>query len=220
MSGLLVLVPTDLELSKLQPLLGDRVAQAGGILRTCGFGPISSGIRTMQLLAECRPTAVVLVGIAGAYGGDLAVGTAATFSRFACYGIGAGSGPSFRTAGELGWPQLIDRKSGLSYGEIIPPPRESRSTEPDAGGAGRTLLTVCAASDSADDVDDRLRRFPDAAAEDMEAYSVAMACGMAAVPLKVVRGISNRAGDRNKANWDITAALDAAAELVISGFGS
>jgi futalosine hydrolase len=48
----------------------------------------------------------------------------------------------------------------------------------------------------------------------MEAFSVALACRMAKVPLTVIRGISNMAGDRDKANWNVTGALEAAAELV------
>lgn len=85
----------------------------------------------------------------------------------------------------------------------------------DAGDSTRLmLLTVCSASGSREDVADRLRKFPHAVAEDMEAFSVALACRMAKVPLTVIRGISNMAGDRDKANWNVTGALEAAAELV------
>jgi len=44
---------------------------------------------------------------------------------------------------------------------------------------------------------------------------VAMACKLARIPLIVIRGISNIAGDRNKANWNVKAALKAAVELVV-----
>ncbi len=213
MSGLLVLVPTEFELSKLQPLLADRVERAGAIMMTCGFGPISSGIQTMQLLMQHRPESVVLIGIAGALSNHLDIGTATDFSQCACYGVGAGSGPDFRTSEELGWPQWVDPKSQRCVGDIL-----SLSDESDSDGAGRMVLTACAASDSTDDVKNRLRRFPEAAAEDMEAFSVAMACRMVDVPLTVIRGISNVAGDRNKANWKVTAALNAAAELFLARF--
>ena len=75
------------------------------------------------------------------------------------------------------------------------------------------LLTVCAASGSTDDVAHRLNKFPQAVAEDMEAFSVALACRMARIPLTVIRGISNMAGDRDKTNWNVAEALEAAAEL-------
>ena len=62
--------------------------------------------------------------------------------------------------------------------------------------------------------------FPDAVAEDMEAFGVAMACQMHGVPLEVVRGISNEVGDRDHSQWQIDKALRAAAELVIRLFDS
>jgi len=209
MTRLLILVPTDFELRKLQPLLADSVKQADGMLLTCGFGPIVAGIRTTQLLAFYKPRAVVLAGIAGALGPQLPIGTATTFSRIACYGIGAGSGSDFETASELGWPQWTDPEFGESYGDVIEPTIES-----DPGGSpGSMLLTVCAASGCTEDVAHRLNKFPHAVAEDMEAFSVALACRMARIPLTVIRGISNMAGDRDKTNWNVAAALEAAAEL-------
>ena len=48
----------------------------------------------------------------------------------------------------------------------------------------------------------------------MEAFGVAMAASLAGVPVQVVRGISNNAGDRDKAHWEIGEALEAAAQLV------
>ena len=63
------------------------------------------------------------------------------------------------------------------------------------------------------DVAMRLERYPDAVAEDMEGFGVAVACYFGGVPLQIIRGISNRAGDRDKRNWDIDGALHAAGEL-------
>lgn len=79
MTPLLILIPTDFELQKLQPLLTDSVKRAGGVIATCGFGPIVAGIRTTQLLAFYKPRAVVVVGIAGALGPQLPIGTATFF---------------------------------------------------------------------------------------------------------------------------------------------
>ena len=56
----------------------------------------------------------------------------------------------------------------------------------------------------------RRERFPDAVAEDMEGFAVAVACTLAGVPLRVVRGISNLVGDRDPKHWRIPAALAAA----------
>lgn len=80
---------------------------------------------------------------------------------------------------------------------------------------GRDLLTVCAASANPADVSMRSRRYPDAVAEDMEGFGVAVACYFGATSLEIIRGISNRAGDRDPRNWDINGALRAASELTL-----
>ena len=222
MTRVLVLVPTEFELRKLQPLIAEAESSANCIIATCGFGPIVSGIKTTQLLTRHNPTKVILAGIAGAIGPRFSIGTAASFSRVACYGIGAGAGSEFQTASELGWTRWNEATTtpGSKYilqlhcGPASFQPWRSDSTA-DSGDASDNsidqplLLTVCAASANSTDVADRLKKFPQAAAEDMEAYSVAMACRMANVPLTVIRGISNLAGDRNKAHWDVDAALKA-----------
>ncbi len=224
MSRVLVLVPTEFELRKLQPLIAEAVAAADGTIATCGFGPIVSGIKTTQLLAHHNPAKVVLAGIAGAIGPRFSIGTAASFSQVACYGIGAGSGSEFQTASELGWTRWNDATAIQGSQDILElhsDPASFRSWRSDSiadsGDASDNsideplLLTVCAASANSTDVENRLKKFPQAAAEDMEAYSVAMACRMANVPLTVIRGISNLAGDRNKAHWNVDAALKAVA---------
>lgn len=222
MTRVLVLVPTEFELRKLQPLIAEAVATANGIIATCGFGPIVSAIKTTQLLTRHNPTKVVLAGIAGAIGPRFSVGTAASFSQVACYGIGAGSGSEFQTASELGWTRWNEATATPGSQDILELGSDPASFRPwrsdstaNSGEASNDsieeplLLTVCAASANSTDVADRLKKFPQAAAEDMEAYSVAMACQMANVPLTVIRGISNLAGDRNKAHWDVDAALKA-----------
>jgi futalosine hydrolase len=181
------------------------------MIETCGLGPIAAGIRTATLLATHMPQSVMLVGIAGAYLQRLPIEEAAVFSRFACYGIGAGSGSAFQTASELGWSQWNGPATSRLTTDAI-----NMTKDHTGDNAGQLLLTTCAASGCLNDVNERIRKFPEAVAEDMEAFSVAMACSIASVELTVIRGISNNAGDRNKANWKIETALRAAAELALS----
>lgn len=228
MTRVLVLVPTEFELRKLQPLIAESVAAADGIITTCGFGQIVSGIMTAQLVARHNPTQVVLAGIAGAIGPRFSIGSAARFSHIACYGIGAGNGSEFQTASELGWTRWNGATVNCGPQDILELQSHPKSFQPwhsvsktnsDADSNIHSqstfdqpmLLTVCSASANSADVADRLRKFPQATAEDMESYAVATACQMAKVPLTVIRGISNIAGDRNKAHWNIDAALDAVA---------
>ena len=52
-----------------------------------------------------------------------------------------------------------------------------------------------------------------ALAEDMEAFGVALACRLHGARLTVVRGVSNRAGDRDVGRWRIGEALEEAHRL-------
>jgi futalosine hydrolase len=49
----------------------------------------------------------------------------------------------------------------------------------------------------------------------MEGFGVALACRLAGVPLTIIRGISNTAGDRDHARWRVPEALAAAAGLTL-----
>ncbi|MFM7136987.1 MAG: futalosine hydrolase [Planctomycetota bacterium] len=197
----LVLVPTAGERQVLLAALGDSCR-----IELCGFGPIAASARTAALVARHAPARVLLAGIAGRFDDRLAIGSAHSFSAVACYGVGAGTGAAFEPAAALGWPQWPGDASGdeAAIGDVI-----ACAGLPAAG----LLLTACAASADAADVAWRRRLFPAAVAEDMEGYGVALACRLAGVPLQIVRGISNTAGDRDKGRWQIGPALEAAGEL-------
>ena len=216
MTQLLILVPTEYELDQLRPQIAPVLNDLNGAFEVCGFGTIASGICTTRLLARHTPDSVILVGIAGALKPQLSIGSAAAFSYLGCYGIGAGSGFEYRTAEDLGWNQWADRETGQSFGDTIHLDDKHSESASESASESPMLLTVCAASGNLTDVQHRIRRFPSAVAEDMEAFSVAMACRMAHTPLTVIRGISNMAGDRDKAHWDVPAALEAAAKLTIA----
>ena len=59
----------------------------------------------------------------------------------------------------------------------------------------------------------RNEKHPGVVAEDMESFGVAMACKLASVPLTVIRGISNVAGNRDIESWEVDSALAAVAEM-------
>lgn len=172
------------------------------------------------------------------------IGTACRFDSVGCYGVGAGSGPDHQTAAELGWAHWEGAsEDGLPEEDVSTeansegaPSRLYGSTAFDGsrsmdassigdllplashasdGPAAGQLLTCCSASSSTADVKRRSEVFPAAVAEDMEGFGVAVSCRLAGVPLTIVRGISNRAGDREKRRWAIPEALAAAAELTL-----
>lgn len=201
----------------LVPTAGERrvvgqVIESRGVERLrielCGFGPIAAAARTAHLLATLDPASVTLVGIAGAMDDRLLVGQAYRFGEVVSYGVGVGAGSDFQQASSLGWPQW---PGDLSAGQPAVGDRigSARTT------AGHVLLSACAASAGPADVAMRRTMAPDAGAEDMEGFGVALACELARVPWTIIRGISNRAGDRNHSRWCVQPALEAAAVLAL-----
>jgi futalosine hydrolase len=219
----LTLVPTAVELRRLEDLGG--FPTGATLVELCGFGVVAAAARTAELLARLRPARVLLVGIAGAYDDERhPVGSALEFDRVAIDGIGAGEGE--RTVGPpaLGFPQWPGRPAGAPGADAAPglrhPVLDTLELAPAPAGAAAEraglLLTTCAASDGARHAGERRARFPEAVAEDMEGFAVALACALADVPLHVVRGVSNRVGDRDPAHWRIPAALAAARERALA----
>ena len=193
----LVLAPTEFEAK----ILRDIPDSPPGV-EICGFGLAASAARTAQLLAARQPATVILLGIAGALDPQLEPGTALRLGAVGCYGIGAGTGADHQTAAEMGWTHWSANGS-LSIGDRIVFDAQHHAE----------LLTVCAAASCQDDVSQRRQKFPQAVAEDMEGFGVALACVLANCNLKIYRGISNQAGDRDTANWKIRAALQATVTL-------
>ena len=216
----LILVPTEMERRILAPILAPVITQ-GCRVALCGFGPVAAAARTAHLLAEHAPERVLLVGIAGRLDDRLAVGAAYQFERVACYGIGAGSGGQFVPAGAMGWQQWPGDADGTSphggdpIGDEIGDLMSRTAGGDDGGGRAGLLLTVCAAAASAEDVRLRRQTFPVAAAEDMEGFAVAVACRLRGVPVGIIRGISNTAGDRDTSRWQVAAAVEAAGRLAL-----
>lgn len=207
MADKLLLIPTELERNALQKRLPGLSEVPGIAIELCGFGVIAAAANTARLLQHHRPGEILLVGIAGAYDDSLAIGSAHCFDQVICHGVGAGQGDSFLSAEQMGWqhhhnPPIGDRLKLHSSARV---------------SETKTLVTVCAASDSPAMAQQRAAKVADAA-EDMETFAVALACRIEDVPLRVIRGISNKAGVRNQAQWRIHEALDAVAKRLANEF--
>ena len=204
-STCLLLVPTAGERRVVEQAIG---SAAGERLRIelCGFGPIAAAARAAHLLATLGPASVTLVGIAGALDDRLSIGQAYRFDEVVSYGVGVGTGSDFQQSSSLGWSQWPGDSSvsQQAIGDRIGPTGMT---------AGHVLLTACAASAGPADVALRRALVPDAVAEDMEGFGVAVACELAGVPWTIIRGISNRSGDRDHSHWCVEPALEAAAAL-------
>lgn len=207
----LILVPTAAELDAIPTEVKCSLLDRGVTIELSGLGPIAAAATAARLCRDRDVEHVVLIGLAGTY--DVSVcrlGEAYSFRSVAFDGIGAGWGEDYRSACELGWPE---RFAATAVGEQL----TLSSLDPEAAGQ---LLTVAAASGSADHAIRRKQRFPAAVAEDMESYAVAAVCLQLGMHLWVIRGISNVAGDRDHSGWQIESAMSAAGrqavDLVVS----
>lgn len=213
-SPALVLIPTPVEQRRIEDHGGFDTGL--GIVALCGFGPIAAAARTAELLSTLRPARVVLVGIAGTFDPELLpIGRALAFDAVAIEGIGAGEGRDLAGPAALGFPQWpgIGGAEAIHDRIVLAAGDPERLRDPASlRDPARTalLLSTCAASASAAQAALRRERFPEALAEDMEGFAVALACALAGVPCQIVRGISNVVGDREPAHWRIPAALAAA----------
>lgn len=207
MASTLLLVPTQFEWDCFSKKFLDRIKQANIAIERCGFGPVVSAIRTTQWIAHYSPDQVILAGIAGALNPRLQVGSAVEFNEVVCYGIGTGSGDSFLSASEMGWKQWPDAPE---ISDVIPLDSSS-----DCEAKSLALLTCCAASATPQDVQMRVNKYANAIAEDMEGFSVAAACRFAGVQLRIVRGISNLAGERDKTKWRVHEAMAAVEKWIL-----
>lgn len=184
---MLVVVPTRFELNFIRV---EKFSSTAADFQVCGFGPVAAGIRTLELIHEQNPDRVVLMGIAGRYDASLEIGRAYFFDVVSMFGIGAGNGKDFLSNKDLQLPQLEFPDGEIVYETI-------RCGGTSVEKPSREILTVVSAAATADEVQQRRARFPAAMAEDMEAFSVALACKITGVELTIIRGISNEAGQRS-----------------------
>ena len=162
----------------------------GPAVELCGFGLAAAGVHAAVAIARHRPQRVVLAGLAGTYDTSQApLGSAIRAGRVRCVGIGAGG----LSAAQLGFAQSDDVKLAEE---------------------GPLALSVARASDSPAEAAKRAAAHPGALVEEMEGYAVALAAMEAGVPCLMARGISNRAGERDRTLWQVSPALAAVREAV------
>lgn len=191
---ILLLIPTRREAELLLGASGpQRLASIAGqrvLVAEVGLGLAAAGANAARWFAQLRPDAAALAGLCGTLDPErLAVGGLLEATRVACDGIGAGEGESFVAVGA--------------------PPRPLPCAPARSRGVRGELLSVAAAAGDAQMARARRRRHPRALAEEMEGYAVALAARLFDVPLVILRGASNVAGDRDHSGWRIQEALAA-----------
>ncbi|NYF56579.1 futalosine hydrolase [Micromonospora purpureochromogenes] len=215
MTGLLVLTAVPAEAEAIRAGLTDPTVT----VRPIGVGPAVAGAATARLLtlaeAAGRPyRAVVSAGIGGGFAGRVAVGATVLGTRSVAADLGAESPEGFIPVDELGMPPEL-----LGGGPTVDADPELLATLcaalPEAVvGAVLTVSTVTGTAASTRALADR---HPDAVAEAMEGYGVAVAAAHAGLPFAELRTISNPIGPRDRGAWrmrEAFTALTAAARVL------
>ncbi|MBM2618056.1 futalosine hydrolase [Actinoplanes sp. LDG1-06] len=186
------------------------------VVETVGVGPAAAAAGTARLLASAGASAsasgrgsgsasgngpyraVVSAGIAGGFVGRAPVGSVVVGVRSIAADLGAETPDGFLTVDELGFgTSVIDADPALvkALTDALP------TAVP---GDVVTLSTVTGTTATAERL---ARSYPQAVAEAMEGYGVAVAA--AGLPFVELRSISNPIGPRDRAAWRLKEAFAA-----------
>ncbi|MFF5172835.1 futalosine hydrolase [Micromonospora sp. NPDC000089] len=207
MTGLLVLTAVPAEAEAVRAGLTDPTVT----VRPIGVGPAVAAAATARLLALAeaagRPyRAVVSAGVAGGFTGRVAVGDTVLGTLSVAADLGAESPTGFLPIDQLGMsPELLG--GGPSIGADPQLLATLSAALPEATlGAVLTVSTVTGTAASTATLADR---HPDAVAEGMEGYGVAVAAAQAGVAFAELRTVSNPIGPRDRDAWRMPEALAA-----------
>jgi futalosine hydrolase len=215
----LLLVPTRVEAEALLPGLvlepgTPRAAEVGDrevVACLCGFGPVAAAALATEAFARSGARVALLLGAAGTYRPErLAPGGVLLGTEARAGDIGRGGGKGFRSAGEMGFPQVPAHGRRAAVGDVV---ALDATVRPGLAVVPGPVVTVSSASAGEAEAAERRRRHPDALAEDMESFAVALAAARAGARLTVLRGISNEAG-APCADWRMGPALAALRDVL------
>jgi len=217
-----VVAAVERELLPLRDLLrraprGDEVH-----LRVTGVGKVSSALETARAVRELRPSRVIQLGCAGSFPSrDVSVGDVVIATEEILGDEGVETPEGFLTLEELGLPSA-SRGATAVYNRVPTAAPSAALVEAlrrrfpdDFKLVTGPLVTVSSASGT----DDRARLLESRwqpVAESMEGAAAAVACWMEGLPFHEIRGVSNRAGKRDRASWDVDTACSNAARVTLA----
>ena len=196
---LVICVATELEGALLRPHVPVLVTGVGAVNASCAL---------TRFLEREGALAVIVCGIAGAYPRafeDLGTG-GVVCAESECYGdLGAGdSAGGFLDMQALGFPLIA---VGPVYNElpmqIFPAPRRARFV----------TMNTCTGSDERARI---LEARTGGAVESMEGAAIAHVAALYGIACGEIRGISNRAGDRDRNGWRVKEAAVAAQQALLT----
>lgn len=206
MTRLLIVTAVDAEREAV--LVGLR-AHVGVDVLAAGVGVAAAATYTSRALMAARASGdpyhlVCGLGIGGAFAGRAAIGGAVIGSRSIAADLGVDTPDGFLPVTALGFGSNVCDADPDLVGRL--------STGLPAATVG-DILTVSTVTGTAARTTQLAERHPDAVAEAMEGYAVAIAATADGLPFVEVRTISNLVGPRDRDAWRIREALAALAEV-------
>ena len=203
----------NIALGKFKALMG-QLGKSNVLIFHTGIGKTNAAHGTTLLLEKFSPNLFLLIGCAGAYKrsgmvpGDLAVATREIFGD-----EGVITKRGWRSTKYMKLPLL--RKKGKDYFNTFTvdknilkkAKRILQGFRPITG----VFVTVSEVSGSQEKADEMERRFR-GICENMEGAAVAQLCTLYDIPFLEIRGISNLVKQRNKKEWDLSAAVQVSQE--------
>ena len=182
------------------------VSTRGGHAVTLGVTGVGVAAACTTLGAFCgmaQPDFMVMVGSAGSLpGSGLRTGDMLVAETEILAELGVVAGPGIGDAYHMTLPGVMqDIPLDKSFSSLL------LNYAMDMGKAVcDRSLTVVGSSANEDHARDRATRFH-ALAENMEGYALALTGNRFGIPMAEIRGISNRAGDRDKSHWNFKKAI-------------
>ena len=209
MNRLGILIPSDLEAAILTALPGEEINFGGFLGRQgpsylaliCGVGEANAAAAVGYLAGRFQIPRLVLLGIAGVYPGSrLRLGEAALASEEIHADLGLAQGgmaalgfPSLRTAEQAYYNDFPASEWALQLGAALSLPMVK-------------FLTRDRVSESEPQAHELAQRYG-AEIENMEGAGAALAAIRLGVDFAQIRSVSNPAGQRDRAQWDVAGAL-------------
>ncbi|TVX86909.1 futalosine hydrolase [Paenibacillus agilis] len=177
-----------------------------------GVGPASAAASTATKFARDNYDLVVSAGIAGGFTGRAAVGTLVVASEIIAADLGVETAEGFRRVDELGFGSAsvaVETELASRLTAALKAAEQTVALAP--------VLTLSTVTGTAETAAALAQRIPEAAAEAMEGYGVAVAAQQSGIPVLELRAISNPIGPRDRDAWrigDALAALQVASSIL------
>ncbi|MFC0560723.1 futalosine hydrolase [Halalkalibacter alkalisediminis] len=196
-----ILIVTSVEAEKQAVLrgLGD---VKGFEVAVVGVGVISAAVNTAYLLASTEYDLVINAGIAGGFKGKADIESVVVSSELIAADLGAESKEGFLSLEELKLGSACVKVNETLYTSVTTALREKGQKV--QSGPILTLSTVTGTRETAEKLE---RAVPNAVAEAMEGFGVAVAAQKRKIPILEIRTISNMVGPRDRNAWKIKEAL-------------